>query len=139
MQYESLDEIRAVVRSFEECAVERGEWGHPEHLVVAYHYSLNHDFETAYEKMKTGILNLLSAFGIDTSAEMPYHETMTVFWMKTIYGYAKENPQMSVDVIDEMIARFDKYYPGRFYSRELLMSDRARTEYVEPDLVKMDN
>ena len=33
---------------------------------------------------------------------------------------------------------FDKDHPLKFYSRELLFSERARTEYVEPDRVPLD-
>jgi len=134
MKYKTEEEIRSVIRAFEDCTIERGDWGHPEHLILAYHYSVKNDFEGAYDKMKTGIFNLLRAFEVDLSIEMPYHETLTIFWLKTVYAYAEDNPEMSVEVIDEMIKRFDKHYPGRFYSHDHLFADKARVEYVEPDL-----
>ncbi|MDH3494468.1 MAG: hypothetical protein OEM82_13010 [Acidobacteriota bacterium] len=139
MIYRTEDEIRGVIEAFEDCTVKRGDWGHPEHLILAYHYSINNDFDDAYKKMKTGIFNLLRAFEVDLSKEMPYHETMTIFWLKTVYEYATENPVLSVEVVNEMIARFDKFYPDKFYSREILMSDKARAEYVEPDLTSIDD
>jgi hypothetical protein len=37
-----------------------------------------------------------------------------------------------------MSARFNKDYPLRFYSRELLFSDEARARFVEPDIVPFD-
>ena len=129
-----MEDIRGLITAFESCTVERGEWGHPEHLIVAYHYAVSNDLDGAYEKMKSGIFKLLNAFGVDLSKEMPYHETMTVFWMKTIYEYAETHTEISVRSVNEMITRFDKHYPGRFYSRELLMSDKARAEYMEPDI-----
>ena len=60
---------------------------------------------------------------------------MTVFWLKTVYEFAEENPEMSVESVNEVIEKYDKFYPGRFYSNELLMSERARAEFVEPDLI----
>lgn len=135
MKYESMEDVTAIIKAFKNCTVKRGEWGHPEHLILAYHFSVENDFETAYEKMKSGIFNLLNAFEVDLSQEMPYHETMTVFWLKTVYSYAEDNPEISVENINELIEKFDKFYPGKFYSNELLMSDEARAEYVEPDLV----
>ncbi len=139
MEYETKEDIEAIIKAFETCTVERGEWGHPEHLILAYHYATNHDFENAYEKMKAGIFKLLDSFGVDVSKEMPYHETMTVFWMKTVYGYAASNPEITVETVNEMIKRFDKHYPGRYYSNDLLMSDRARAGYIEPDINPIDD
>jgi hypothetical protein len=37
-----------------------------------------------------------------------------------------------------MTTLFDKDYPMRFYTRELLFSDRARAEFVDGDLKLID-
>ncbi len=134
MKYEKEDEILALISDFESRKVERGAWGHPEHLILAYHYALNYDFETALTKMREGIFRLLESFEIDLSKEMPYHETLTVFWMRTVRDFAKTKNDHSVEIISEMIEKFDKHYPASFYSHDLLFSDRARAEFVEPDL-----
>lgn len=134
MKYKTLEEIDSVIENFENGTIERGTWGHPEHLVVAYHYSANNDFEIALEKMRSGIFNLLRSFKIDLTKEMPYHETMTVFWMRTVFEFAKTNKNGSmVETIDQLITKFDKDYPLKFYTRDLLFSEKARKEFVPGD------
>ena len=78
--------------------------------------------------MRDGIFKLLTmGFGLDLSKEMPYHETLTVFWMRTVADFdASKNGASFVDKANELVATYDKDYPLRFYSREYLFSDEAR-------------
>ena len=135
-KYNSLNEITALVRSFEEATVSRDEWKHAEHLVVAMYYLSHHDLETATDRMREGILNLLvNGFNVDLSKEMPYHETLTVFWMRTVLAYLlTSNGSSMPEKANELTALFDKDYPLRFYSRERLFSDEARVRYIDGDL-----
>lgn len=133
--YETNEMIVDLVIRFETAAVNRDEWKHAEHLIVALYYSVNHDLETATAKMRSGIFRLLESFGVDLTKEMPYHETITVFWMRTVYAFAMmRNGNPLAEKAAELVTAFDKDYPLRFYTRELLFSDRARAEYVDPDL-----
>ncbi|MEZ5347419.1 MAG: hypothetical protein R2681_17870 [Pyrinomonadaceae bacterium] len=134
MKYTDEKEIYDLIRKFENGTIRREDWGHPEHLIVAYHYSVNNDYETALSKMRDGIFALLRAFKIDLTKEMPYHESMTVFWMRTVYDFAAGKEGYSVETIDEMIERFDKDHPLKFYTRETLFSEKARAEFVRPDV-----
>lgn len=85
--------------------------------------------------MRVGIFNLLRAFEIDLSVEMLYHETLTVFWMRTIEKFIESKGDYSiVGICNELIGKFDKDYPLKFYSRELLFSEEARKNFVECDL-----
>lgn len=139
MKYKTEKEILEVVEKFENGTISRDVWGHPEHLIVASHYAKHNDFEQALNKMREGIFNLLRSFGVDLSKEMPYHETMTVFWMRTVYEFAKNKKDYSlVKLVNELIEKFDKDYPLKFYSRELLFSDKARAKFVEADLQTQD-
>lgn len=136
MKYKTEDEIKELVRSFEDATIGRDEWKHAEHLIVAFYYVSHHDLETATEKMRSGILNLLAnGFGVDLEKEMPYHETITVFWMRTVLGFKlTSNGGSIVDTANELAERFDKDFPLRFYSRERLFSDEARAKFIEGDL-----
>jgi len=59
-------EVLDLVKSFEEATIPHDDWKHAEHLVVALFYLTHHDLETAYGKMKSGILNLLeNGFKVD--------------------------------------------------------------------------
>lgn len=135
-RYETEKEITDVVRLFETAAISRTDWKHAEHLTVALHYLSNHDFEAAYKKMRDGIFNLLRAFEVDLSKEMPYHETLTIFWLKAVDDFRKiSNGYSKVELYNKMTEELDKDFPLKFYTRELLFSDEARAKFVEPDLM----
>ena len=134
-KYSCEDEILSVVSGFENGTIARENWGHAEHLTVALIYLSNNDYETAILKMRKGIFNLLKAFEVDLSEEMPYHETLTVFWMRTVSDFMNsKNDGLIVEKANNLIENFDKNYPLKFYSRELLFSNKARDRFVEPDL-----
>jgi hypothetical protein len=136
MTYQNEDEILKIVRAFESGTIARSEWRHAEHLTVAFYYASHHDYQTALAKMRDGIFNLLNAFEVDLSKEMPYHETLTVFWMRTIFDLIETHKDcLFVEKANRILeAGGDKDLPLKFYSRELLFSDRARAEFVAPDL-----
>ena len=130
-KYKNEGEISRLVRSFENGTVSRDEWKHAEHLVVALYYISIYDIDTATEKMRHGIHNLLRAFEIDLKKEMPYHETLTVFWMRTIADFnSSKNGDSLLDKANEVVGNYDKDYPLLFYSRDYLFSDEARASFV---------
>jgi hypothetical protein len=135
MRYETKDELRNVMTRFENLTIDREKWGHPEHLIVAYYYSRENSLESAYSLMKEGIFRLLSAFGVDMNNEMPYHETLTVFWITVVHNFASTRPpDDDLESCAAMIEELRKDLPLRYYSRELLFSDTARTGFIPPDL-----
>lgn len=103
---------------------------------MALYYVSYHDIETATAKMRNGIMNLLrNGFRIDLTKEMPYHETLTVFWMRTVAEFnAEQNGASLLDKANEIVENYGKDYPLKFYSREFLFSSEARDNYVEGDL-----
>lgn len=135
MKYENENEINLLVESFENGTIPRTKWNHAGHLTAALFYLWNDDFETALEKMRRNLLHHLKAIGIDFSKEMPYHETLTIFWMRTVEDFKNSKNGFSIaEVANELIEKFDKDYPLRFYSRETLFSDKARVCFIESDL-----
>jgi hypothetical protein len=139
MRYKNDDEIETLVAAFEDASIARGVWKHAEHLVVALYYIDKFgDLEAASTAMRVGIFNLLTeGFKVDLTKEMPYHETLTVFWMRTVDEFLHSTNGIPLhEKANNLIDEFDKDYPLRFYSREYLFSDEARRRFVEPDLVK---
>ena len=136
-KYASEAELAEIVRKFEDATIGRDKWKHAEHMVVALFYLRDHELDAATDKMRAGILNLLvKGFEVDLTKEMPYHETITVFWMRLVSDHlARTNGGSLLEKANELAALYDKDYPLRFYSREILFSDRARAEYVDPDLM----
>jgi hypothetical protein len=139
-KYENEEDVLDLVNAFESATIPRDEWKHREHLVVALYYVSHYDVDTAIDKMRSGILNLLANdFKVDLKTEMPYHETITVFWIKTVRAFhVASNDKQIGEKIDEMVERFDKDYLLRFYSHEYLFSNEARARFVEPDTQLFD-
>jgi hypothetical protein len=135
-RYETEKDIIDLVKSFENATVSREDWRHREHLIVALYYVSHNDVETALDKMRSGILNLLAnGFKVDLTKEMPYHETITVFWIHKLADFHEaSNGASIVAKVAEIGEKFDKNYPLRFYSRERLFSDEARARFIEADL-----
>ena len=131
-RFKTEKDILDVVKNFENCTIRREDWRHAEHLTVALYYLSNHDYATAYEKMRGGIFNLLKSFEIDLSKETPYHETLTVFWLKTVNEFRRSKENCSiVEICNKLTEKFDKDYPLKFYTRERLFSDEARKRFIE--------
>lgn len=136
-KYRTEEDILELVRKFERCTISRDDWKHAEHLIVALHYISTNEFSTAFEKMRCGIMTLLKdGFKLDLTKEMPYHETLTRFWMDAVFGFWTERRGVPItEVAAEILVELDKNYPLRSYTRELLFSDEARKNFVEPDII----
>lgn len=136
MRFKDETEIIEVVGAFEDATISREAWKHAEHLTVALHYLTLHDIETATTKMRAGIFKLLTeGFALDLSKEMPYHETLTIFWMRTVDTYLRStNGASLLEKANGLVEKYDKDYPMRFYTREYLFSDEARAGFVEGDI-----
>ena len=139
-KYKSEMEILDLIEKFETATISREAWSHAEHLTVGLYYLSHHDFDTATSKMRNGIFNLLTnGFSVDLLKEMPYHETLTVFWMRILDNYLKnKNGNSIASKANEVVEMYGKDYPLRFYSREFLFSEEARAAFVEPDLEPAD-
>jgi hypothetical protein len=125
------------VSAFEACTLPRTEWTHQAHLSVALWYLAHCSGREATARIRNGIKRYNAAAGIRTTKDGGYHETITLFWICAISKYLllADEGRSFVELANGMIARFgDGRLPFEYYSRDLLMSWRARTSWVEPDL-----
>lgn len=130
--YKTDDEIRALVSAFEACSFHPSEFRHYQHLTVALWYVWHLSPDEAIAKMTTGIRRLAETYG-----KMGYHETVTLFWLRIVSNFvAAHRPKTSLTAIANALIDScnDKDLIGQFYSPELLATDKAKTEWVEPDL-----
>ena len=136
--YHDLGEIVALVRAFETGTLTRAEWRHRQHLTVALWYLLHHDFDAALALMRANILHFLETIGVDLTREMPYHETLTVFWLRRVgteCRAAEPHELTLVALFNRVIENCaDKDLSLHHYTRERLFSDEARVRYIMPDL-----
>lgn len=135
MNYKSDDEVKLLVKKFEERALTKEEWTHAAHLTVGLYYCLHCPFAVAKNWMSDGIHWLNDAHGTPNTDQSGYHETLTMFWLLTIEEFVgKTKCGGLAELANRLIASRDAKLPFKFYSRELLFSANARARYVEPDL-----
>lgn len=129
--YKSDDEIHALVSAFEACSFHPSEFRHYQHLTVALWYVWHFSSEEATAKMITGIRRLAETYG-----KMGYHETITLFWLRIVANFVAERQNNSLTAMANALIDNcnNKDLIGQFYSAELLATDKAKVEWVEPDL-----
>ncbi len=127
---------QAFLASFESCTLPFNEWHHRAHLKVAYLYLRELPFDKALARVRTHIQRYNAATNTPETLERGYHETITVAWMRLVqftldaYGpapSAEEFLEAQEHLLNRKALRF-------FYSRDHLVSWRAKAEFVEPDL-----
>ena len=114
-----LDEVRR----FEDCEYALEEFVHAEHLKVAWTYLQLYGYDAAVTKMRAGLLRFSAHHN-----KMGYNETITIFWMRKLQRHCGENPA-------EVFRRTEKGMLFLHYTRERVMSDEARRQWIEPDLL----
>jgi hypothetical protein len=135
MIYKTDEEVKVLVKAFEERTLSKEEWTHAAHLTVGLYYCLNYPFAAAKNWMTEGILRLNDAHGTPNTETSGYHETLTMFWLLTIEEFVgKTKYETLAETANRLIACCDTKLPLKFYSRELLFSPEARARYVKPDL-----
>jgi hypothetical protein len=124
------------LKAFEECTLPFEEWRHRAHIKVAYLYLTQLPFDAALEKVRTNIKRYNAATNTPESLDRGYHETLTVAWMKLVaftlaeYGGA-ESADAFLEVQEQLLNRKALRF---FYSRDQIVSWRAKAEFVKPDL-----
>ena len=129
------DEILYVVRGFETRTLPKAHWTHEAHLVTAIWFHVNYSAYEAICFLRTGIAGYNEATGGKNTPQDGYHETMTLFWCKTISDFVAANRGLSLVELCKLFLSSEqasKEYPFRFYDRDVLLSLKARVVWVEP-------
>ena len=125
-------EILARFDAFEQATFPLADWNHAAHLVTGLVYVRRHGREEALTRMREALRRYVTAVGGNPEG---YHETVTRAWIELIANLDAELAGFPLPVVAQCLLERcgDKLYLLRFYSRELLMTDVARREWVEPD------
>jgi len=132
--YQTEAQIDEVVRGFESCTTDKSDFKHQHHLIVAVSYLRELTLEQAINKMREALLRFVDHHQVD---RRKYNETITVFWFQFVaQAMSTVPPDMRVvEQCNQVIERFGNADLALdYYSRDLLFSERAREEFVEPDL-----
>jgi hypothetical protein len=119
--------------AFEAGAFAPPDFSHRVHIRLAYVYLAESDVDLALERMRASLVSFLSHHGIPASK---YHATLTRAWILAVDHFMHRSPRAFS--ADDFIARnpllLDSKIMLTHYSAELLFSDQARTDFVEPNL-----
>jgi len=128
---------RVFVAEFEACRYPKDRFRHADHIRLAWIYIRENNYATAEDRMRRSIPRFAQAAG----AGQKYHETMTIAWMRLVRVASH---------LSARIATFEEFAQAHswllkkdaifeFYSPERLLSDSARTNWIEPDLKSLPN
>jgi hypothetical protein len=120
---------------FEACTIEA--LHHRDHIKVTYLYLRQYPLQEAIAKVRTGLQALAVAWGAPVDdLEKGYHETMTQAWVRLVHlTLTNFGEAASADAFcDQQPQLMEKTRLKLFYSREHLMTWKAKREFVEPDL-----
>jgi hypothetical protein len=109
----------------------RGDFGHREHLELAWSYLRMYSSDEAATAMVTAIRHVAALHG----SEGKYHETITRAWLHLVAVHVQ---RWDADNFKEFLERnpalLDSRLIQHFYSRELILSEPARAAFSAPDL-----
>ena len=124
---------REFLAAFESCAIPASQFGHREHLRLGYIYLTLRDADTALIAMRSGLQRFLAHAGAPPTK---YHETITRAWLLALQHFMSgAGPTKSFDEFAASAPRlFEDGVMETHYTAELLRSETAREQFIEPDL-----
>lgn len=133
MRHRLAPSDRQFRHDFETCRLAPSDFDHRAHIRLAYVYLAEHADESALRMLREALQDFLEHHGIGPSK---YHETMTRAWLFAVRHFMASSG--STSSADEFIERnevlLDSQIMLSHYSADLLFSEKARAEFVEPDL-----
>lgn len=126
------DDDRAFLQSFEECSLGAKCWTHAAHVRMGWLVlETSSSFEEALERIRSGIMRFNS-----TKNSIGYHETITVAFARLI-----DSRRLTGETLEAFLARnpdlLDRNCLKQFYSKAILASEKARQNFIEPDITPL--
>jgi hypothetical protein len=119
-------------------AISPVEWNHRLHLRTAYLHASRYELDEAHLRLRAGIVRLNHKHGLEESPERGYFETLTRVWLLLVADATRRfSPASSSELLERCPELGDRSLPFRYYSKPLLMGVRARSIFVEPDLMPL--
>lgn len=122
----------AFVQAFEAQTLPKEFFTHAGHVRAAWWYLTHYPLGDAMDRFRSA----LQAYAASLGASGKYHETMTVAWLLLIAERLDDSTRLLT--WREFADRFPELFErqallARYYSDEVLRSERARRTFVMPD------
>lgn len=123
------------LRRFEACELPAVEWTHSAHVRIAWLCLNISTPESALKRVRDGILRYNTEV---LNLRHKYHETVTVAFMHIVADRKRVNKSWKTfsSRVDDVLNVNDPILL-RYYSKLVLFSDLARTQFVKPDLMHL--
>jgi hypothetical protein len=131
-----MTETDRVARGLIDRTLPKPQWTHEAHLRAGLWHVFHYGPERALALLRERISSYNESVGTANTDTSGYHETITVFYVKTIDAFLRTANQETPldDLAAALIATLgDRELPLRYYSKTRLFSVEARRTYVEPD------
>ena len=133
---------KSLTQRFKKQQIEANEFNHLAHLKVAWDYICEYSPAQAREHFHRDIIQLTKVLG----AEEKYHRTLTDFFLDYLYQIkwyfcSESSSSESWSEVEEhcpLLIQNAKKLVGFYYSDELINSAKAKTQYVEADIMPLD-
>jgi hypothetical protein len=116
-------------RAFESCELSNESFHHRDHIRLAWIYLQRYGEQKAGTRIAASIRKFAAHFGKTDK----YHETMTIAWLRLV-AYESKGRASFEELLEASPMLLEKQTLAAFYSDGLLQSDRAKNEFVAPDL-----
>jgi hypothetical protein len=130
-----------LVAEFYSCTLPKYLWTHNSHLKVGLWHLLRYSPDESLVRLRQSIKQYNVACGIENTESQGYHETITRFYVWVVNRFVtRADCTEAIDLLaNKLIYCYgDKSLPLSYYSRDRLMSKKARLQWVEPDLKPLD-
>jgi len=129
--FTSNEEVRELVRAFEEATILPSQFHHCAHIAVALTYLAEAPLDDATVRMRQTLQKFTQRHGVNV-----YHETVTRFWMKLLDHLATTHYRdmplwRRINLIVERWIAADPI--AAHYSRSVISSHAARESWIAPD------
>lgn len=126
-------EDKAFKQNMENCSFPLSAFDHEAHIRLAYVYLVDHSVDESVILVKKTLLGFLKQNGIDSGK---YHETLTKAWLLAVKHFlVKSGACLSAkEFISKNPIILDAKIMLTHYSREHIFSDKAKNQFVQPDL-----
>jgi hypothetical protein len=130
----SREEFEKFVATWENGALPKDQWTHRAHVAIGACYSVRFR-DTAFERIKNGILRHNAAVGTANTETSGYHETVTRLWAMVL-GRVTEGISDPWEAACVAVGKFgdNRELHRLYYSFDVFADTEARRTWVAPDL-----
>jgi hypothetical protein len=134
--WESEAALSSFIEGFESGAYPKAQWTHQAHVAMAAHYLTLLPVPEATRIIRARIPAYNAAQGGQNTADLGYHETLTVFWVGIVAGFLAGLPEgmARIEMIAAAAERFaqESGFHKKFYGHDIAADVEARRHWVPP-------